>query len=304
MSVERDAPGSVALPRREGFLVRWRARMSLLPGQVSTAALVQLKRQRIGALLAVPFFLFFVIGIPLAAIASSHTRDRSARVALIVAYDTGTFGIVLDNGDTLVYNQPPGVFEGQAVVERLRSSTPIGLVIDGRYASSRADSSAGAWFLAVFFLPFALFGVPSWVWTWRSYRDVKRDLAAPLERGAGTYVGSWVWRGATTRFWARGRGLKHIAGITIAVAEEPGSVTWYTAPLELLVEVRHFEEAIAASSHNVTYSYHPHTHALATLNGANGATLDLQHSIDAMHPETGLQLKVGRRSHVGHLPDL
>ena len=81
-------------------------------------------------------------------------------------------------------------------------------------------------------------------------------------------------------------------------------MSWYAAPIEFLNDVRHFEEAIARGSREVIVSYHPATRAVAKLEAVDGSgELDLQRKIDAMHPETGLQLRVSQSPRTAHLPD-
>jgi hypothetical protein len=303
VSVERHAPGIVELPRREGFWLRWRARVGLLPGQVSTAALVQLKRQR---LLMLPVLLAFGLSPPLVlASVAGHgaTTEVDATVELVTRYSNGEVRVILNDGAVLDYDESPPVSRGDHLLERRRGRYVVGIVVDGRYYPENSSSSA-VWPFFLFLAPGVGLAFLMGVWTWRAYRGVKADVGAPTATTEGKYLGSWVWRGATSRLWNRGRGLNHFAGFPVAIAERAGTVSWFAAPIQLLVEVRQFEDAIAPTSHAVTLTYHPSTRAIATLTGSNGASLDLQHEIDALHPATGLQLRVGRRSRVRHLPDL
>jgi hypothetical protein len=177
------------------------------------------------------------------------------------------------------------------------------------YRPSTADhdsSAVGAIVFSVYLLLIASFTIPAMVWGRRAYRQINDDLTAPLVSTRGRYLGSWAWRGLTGRLSSvtQQRRLNHFAGFPIAIEERPGEVTWFGAPVALLSEVRHFEQAIAAGTREVIVSYHPNTRAIARLEASDGsASVDLQRQIDELHPETGLQLKVSRRRRKAHLPD-
>jgi hypothetical protein len=311
---DAHSPGATALPRRVGFFVRMRARFGLLPGQVSTAALIQARRLRRLAWWMAPLVVAFLFMMGLA-ITTSSTTDRPGTVAAVVgptdlAGTDAPYGVVLTDGRTLFFDSAPGVSTGEDVGLRLRDdSDPIGLVVDGHYIASTADQGTAAWPLALFVIFIALvFGLtmlPSAIWGRRVYKQLRADLSAPLASGSGRYLGSWTWRGLSTgSSMLRASTLFVLSGFPIAIEERPGELSWYSAPIWMLAELRHFEAQIAGGARTVVFTFHPNTGVLASLSTPDGSSaLEFKEAIDALHPETGLSLKVSRRRRHAHLPD-
>lgn len=311
----RDAhePGTTALPRRVGFFVRHRARVGLMPGQVSTAALIQARRLRRLIWWLGPVFIVFLL-LPVIAVAASGTKADARQIAAVVGpsglgQGPAPFEVVLDDGKTMFFDSDPGVRAGQVVLVRRRgSSNLLGLVVDGRYIASTKDQGTPTGLLVAVFLFIALvFGVglvPAALWGRRAYKQLDADLKAPLAEGRGRYIGSWTWRAMSGRAWGRGNSLGIWSGFPIAIEEQQGVVSWYGAPVWMLAQVRHFETEITGTSRAVVFTFHPNTRALARIATPDDAcSLDFKPPLDELHPETGLSLKVSKRRRNAHLPD-
>ena len=307
-------PGVVRLRRRVGFFVRQRARFGLLPGQVSTAAIVQARRYRWALWIGVPVILFMA-AIPIAIVASS---DATQEAPATVAYEIGprilagyaTYEVVLDDGRTLGFERDPGVRLGDSVLVRQRGfDAPQGLIRNGVYVPSlSATGSGAAAALAVFGVYgalIALFVIPTGAWGRRVYKQLRKDLNGPTASVTGRYVGSWTWRGMSSRLWRRQHILANLAGFPVAIESPSGELSWFGAPINLLTEIRHFETAIGPGTRQVTVTYHPQSKAIARLESVDGLAppVDLSRAIDELHPETGLSLKISRRRRHAHLPD-
>jgi hypothetical protein len=312
---DADDPGATRLPRGTGFFVRHRARLGLMPGQVSTAALIQARRLRWMVWWTTPFVVLLA-ALPPIVIAASHTRDEPNTVAAVIepaklGEAPAPYEVVLGDGKTMFFDQDPGVRVGQVVVVRRRStSNLLGLVVDGRYVPSTrdhgGDSAVPVLIVLCVVAPLlALFFVPAGVWGRRSYKQIRADLNAPTVEQRGRYLGSWTWRGLTGRTWGgRGQSLGQLSGFPVAIEEKPGELSWYGAPIWMLTELRHFETEIASTSRNVVVTFHPQTRVLVKVATPDGASsVDFERGLDELHPETGLSLKVSRRRRHAHLPD-
>lgn len=201
---------------------------------------------------------------------------------------------------------------GDTVTVRQRGfDSPQGLVRNGVYfpSMSATDDGGGlafAIFVFVFYgLPIGLFLIPSGVWGPRVYKQMREDLRLPTATITGRYIGSWTWRGMSSRLWRRQHILANLSGFPVAIEEAGGHIAWFGAPVNLLTEVRHFETAISGGSRQVTITFHPTTKTIARMASTEGlaSTLDLGRQIDELHPETGLSIKVSRRRRHAHLPD-
>jgi hypothetical protein len=310
---DAEAPGATRLPRRTGFFVRHRARLGLMPGQVSTAALIQARRLRWMIWWMIPLVAIMAL-LPLAVLAASQKTDESNTIATVVGPSglgaaPAPFEVVLGNGKTMFFDRDPGVRVGQVVVVRRRSSSNLlGLVVDGRYVPSTKNQSTTTAPLVVLFgfmaLAFAIVFLPVGIWGRRTYRQIRSDLNAPTVEGSGRYLGSWTWRGLTTRTWGRTQSLGYLSGLPVAIEEPPGELSWYGAPTWMLSEVRHFETEIAGTSRDVVVTFHPETRVLVRVATPDGvSSIDFERALDELHPETGLSLKVSRRRRHAHLPD-
>lgn len=309
MTIAESARTIGQIPRRLGWLVRMRARSGLLPGQVSTAALVQARRYRwimFALLVSLPLILVSVL---LLADWRGTTKDRPATVVGVFEDTSGFADVVLDDGVVLYFEDPPPVRAGQVTLERRRGRYAIGLVVDGAYFASTKDNGTswtGAFLIVLFeIVVVAVVMGPAVYWGRRASKEIARDLGGPLSTARGRYYGSWAWRGMTSRMSGIQRMMgPHVSGFPVALQEGSGDPSWFGAPVDLLSEIRHFEDAIARGSREVIVTYHPATRAIAKLEAVDGsAELDLQCKIDAMHPEAGLQLRVSRRPRKAHLPD-
>jgi hypothetical protein len=284
-----------------------------MPGHVSTAALIQARRLRWIVWWAIPFGVVFVLA-PLGIYASSRATDDANSIAAVVgpsglSEGPAPYEVVLGDGKTMFFNRDPGVRAGQVVLVRRRSSSNLlGLVVDGRYVASTKNQSNPTAVVGLMFgffaLLFAIVFLPVGIWGRRAYKQIRSDLNTPTAESRGRYLGSWTWRGLTGGAWGRPHSLGYWSGFPIAIEEAPGVLSWYSAPIGMLSEVRHFETEIAATTRNVVVTFHPDTRVLARVATPDGASsIDFERALDELHPETGLSLKVSRRRRHAHLPD-
>lgn len=186
--MEEADRGVEQIPRRVGFFVRWRARTGLLPGQVSTAALVQARPFRWGLFVFVPFVVISLI-IVFAVGSSSNTADRDARVANLQDLDRSV-GSGARRWGRAVFDEHLALEPGDRVSERFRYSRAIRLVVDGRYVPSTNDRNSSSGRAVVFFVAWAalvgLFVGPTMVWGRRTYKTISGDLGAPTLTATGT----------------------------------------------------------------------------------------------------------------------
>lgn len=303
---------SIRLPRSKGFFVRWRARSGLLPGQVSTAALVSARRLRWASTLGlVPMVL---VTVALLAVSSSTEETTDESVTAVASFgeaelpsNSYPYRIVLEDGGVLDFDDDPQVAAGDEVVVRRGSDgDATGIVLDGDLLQAQPDydDTGGLVVMAIFFAIFLIVSAPMLVWSWRTFGQIRSDLHSPVDASTGVYQGSWQWRGLTNRLGRVGPAgalAHHLSGIPVAV-EIDGELKWFAAPAVAVSELVDFEAAIKGGDRAVTVTYHPESKAIARMQGS-GADVDFETSIDAMNPETGLSLKVSRRRRLSHLPD-
>jgi hypothetical protein len=293
--VNVDSPESTItrLTRRPGFVARARARSGLLPGQVSTEALLKARRYRLTAWIGVPAFLVFVFVIVTLS-AGFSTSDKPAVVREVrsvegASSNQGEFEVVLGDGTILLFDRDPNVSAGETVhVRSAGNDAVVGLVVRGVLVPTSYRYDSGLWpvvFGAMYILLAVLIIVPYFVWGRRAHHQIKEDIDAPLATTRGRYVGSWSWRGMSNRLARslRSRKLGQISGFPVAIDERPDEVTWFVVPVDLLPKMQQFEETILEGTQQVVVTYHPNTHAIAKLEAADGtATLDVQVELDRL----------------------
>jgi hypothetical protein len=292
VNVDHRKPTRLPLPGL-GILARLRARSGLLPGQVSTEALLKARRYRLTAWFGVPVLVVFVVVIAVLSVGSS-TSDRPAVVRDVSRVPgessaQGQFEVVLDDGSILFFDRDPRLSAEEPVLVRSTGSgAGVGLVVRGVFVPASYTYDAGWWpalFGAIYVGLALLVFVPIFVWGRRAHREIKGDIDAPTNSTPGRYLGSWVWGGVSSRVGRslRPRRLAQMSGFPVAIEERPDDITWFVAPVELLPEVRRFEEAIVEGMQHVVVKYHPNTHAIVRLEAADGsATLDVQVELDRL----------------------
>jgi hypothetical protein len=293
VSIDRRESSAVPLARRLGFLFRWRARSGLLPGQVSAGALLRARRYRWTAWIGVPVLLLSVAVIATLSVGSS-TSDapavvREASTVADAASSSGRFEVVLGDGSILFFDRDPNVSPGEPVLVRTTGNgAGVGLVVKGDFVPTSYTYESGWWpavIGAIYIALALLFIAPFFVWGRQAHRQISADIDAPLASARGRYLGSWVWRGLSNRFArsVRRRGPWRISGFPVAIQERSDGVTWLVAPIDLLPDIRRFEEAIAEGTGDVVVAYHPNTNAIAKLEAADGtATVDVQQKLDRL----------------------
>ena len=293
---------------RVGFFAQWQARYGLLPAQVSPMSLLKARRYRLTAWIGAPVLIAFALAVIVLSVGSS-TSDRAAVVRDVshIAGESsapGQLEIALEDGRIVFLDRDPQVHAGETVLVRTTSNgAAVGLVVRGEFVRTSYTYESGWWpvvFGAIYVALAMLIIGPVFVWGRRAYRQIKDDIEAPLATARGRYLGSWTWGGLTSRLGRslRPRRLAWISGFPVAIEERPGDITWFAAPVQLLPDVRRFEQAMANGDREVVVAFHPHTRAIAKLETADGAaSLDVQPLLDRLPPERGgrLRMMLGRR---------
>lgn len=296
------------LTSRPGFFAQWQARYGLLPGQVSPMALLKARRYRLTGWVGAPVLVAVALAVTVLSIGSS-TSDRPAVVSRVSQVATeplapDQFEVVLDDGSILFLDRDPQAHRGEGVLVRTTSDgAAVGLLVRGEFLRTSYTYNSGWWpvvFGAIYVALAMLMIGPVFVWGRRAHRQIKADIDAPLATARGRYVGSSTWGGLTSRLGRslRPRRFAQLSGFPVAIEERPDDITWFAAPVELLPDVRRFEQAIANGNREVVVVYHPNTHAIAKLEAGDGdASLEVQPLLDRLPPARGgrLRMILGRR---------
>lgn len=292
-------------------MVRLRARIGLLPAVVSTAALVKAKRLRRNAL----FFLgmFFAFWPFLALIAAAGPFERSAIVVAVIDPSeieaADSFVVQFDDGVTIAFDEDPGVSIGQTVTVRGPQSDPDGIVLDGEFIPTDGytdDGNEALVVMGVFALLTIGAGIGPTIWTVRAVRQIKSDLRSPSESRAGSYVGSWLWRGLIHRASTKPGALDQyqFSGVPVAVDDRDG-LRWYAVPVWALTDLVRFENELRQADRQVVVHFHPETRAVTKLESAEGRHhVEFAPPVDVFDPEAGLAINFSGRARRRGFPDV
>ncbi len=306
-------PQRLPISRWSWFWLRRRARAGLVPGEVTTAALLAGRAERTAALWIVVAGVILIVVLSGLALLPDELDEVPRVVVSVVAPEPGDEStihrVVLDGGEVVDFDRDPGVQRGDLVV--LQSHSPldhVGLVRDGALVEAANRDTGPEIGMIVFAVGLgASVSLSGGIRARRAHivvRGIERDLQEPTTTATGHYLGSWVWRALAGTTSTPSLLTSPLPGVPVAIEDDAGHLTWFAAPVRLLDALTEFEAAIADGNRQVAVTYHPTTRAIGRLDATEGgASVTFDHAVDAFAQTTGLSLVKRLRRRHPELPD-